>query len=194
MAISIVTPVGRIVQGSAHRANTTDDQGNPLVFKSGANKGQPRSEFLIVLAIEKTNPEWPAFWAQLGAEAQRSFPNGEFNAPTFSWKVKDGDGVDQNGKPNASKEGFKGCWAVTFKSSFQVGCWKAGMPHDPKAIRTGDYVRVLGTVEGNAGGTGAGVSKNGLYLNHNAIEFIGFGQEIQSGPDAKEAFGKAPVG
>ena len=39
--VEILTPVGRIVQGSCFEAKTHDLQGNPLVVKTGPNAGQP---------------------------------------------------------------------------------------------------------------------------------------------------------
>jgi len=192
MSEYFTSPVGRIVQGSVHTPQTTDQEGKPLVFKNGANAGQPRTEYFFALAVEKTNPDWPAFWAQLARVAQAAFPGGEYNAPNFSWKVVDGDGIDQNGKSNASKEGFAGHFVVKFKSSYPMQAVNNGNVIDPKIIRCGDYVRVFGTVQGNGGGSGSGPRKPGLYLNPNGIEFFGHGQEIVAGPDIREAAAAAP--
>jgi hypothetical protein len=76
----ILTPVGRLVQGSLYNPNTTDAENRPLVFKSGANAGQPRVDYYFGLAIAKqgeqhwSQTEWGAkIWA-LGNAA---FPNGQ---------------------------------------------------------------------------------------------------------------------
>ncbi len=127
--------------------------------------------------------------------ARGSFPQlfnaqGQCSHPRFSWKLADGDGVDDNGKPNANKEGFAGHWVVKFSSSFAPRCFHAGhyAPHeqiqDPKAIQRGYFVRVAGTIEGNDN-----VQKPGLYVNLSMVELAGVGQVITSGPDASAVFG-----
>ena len=45
--INVLTPIGRIISGSVHDANTTDSEGRPLVIKNGPNAGQPREEYTI---------------------------------------------------------------------------------------------------------------------------------------------------
>lgn len=51
---SFVTPVGRIVQGDPHTMQDKDQKtGQPLVTKSGPNKGQPTSRNFVALAIPK---------------------------------------------------------------------------------------------------------------------------------------------
>lgn len=192
MSEIFLSPVGRVVQGSVHTPQTTDQEGKPLVFKNGANAGQPRVEYFFALAVEKTNPDWAGFSAQLQRVAMASFPSGEYNAPNFSWKITDGDGIDQNGKTNASKDGFAGHWVAKFKSSYPLQAVHGGQIVDPKIIRCGDYVRVTGTVEGNGGGVGTGPRKPGLYLNPNGVEFFGHGVEIVAGPDVQAAFQAAP--
>lgn len=197
MATQIITPIGRLVQGSVHTPNTTDMEGKPLVYKSGANAGQPRQEYFFALAIEKNNPEWAALGKTLFDVARQAFPQlfdaqGNCLHPGFSWKFKDGDGVDANGKRNDTKEGWKGCWVLTFRGSQPPQCTQHGRIVDPKIVRTGHYVRVLASVEGNGGGTGAGISKPGLYINHQGIDYVGFGSEIVGGPDAVAEFAKAP--
>lgn len=197
--INFVSPVGRIVSGSVHSPSTTDMEGKPLVYKSGANAGQPRNEYFFAIAVPKDSPELGTFWQLLQGVAKQSFPqffqnpNGQCSHPGFSWKMKDGDGVDANGKSNAEKEGWKGCYVFSFKGSFAPQAWKNGQPMDPKQIPAGHYIRVLGSVEGNGGGAGNGPAKPGLYLNHNAVEHIGYGPEIVGGPDARAAFGQQPA-
>lgn len=52
--ISFTTPIGRIVSGDAYKANDKDSNGAQLLYKTGVKMGQPRVEFYIGLAIEKT--------------------------------------------------------------------------------------------------------------------------------------------
>lgn len=197
MATTLTTPIGRLVQGSLHNGSTTNLKGEPLFYKTGANKGQPRTEWFFALAIEKHNPELPAFLAALAAVAVQAFPQffpqgaaGQCLHPRFSWKYKDGDGVDDNGKQNATKEGWKGCYVFSFKGSQPPQAYHNGVPKDPKTIRCGDFVRVLCSTEGNGGGGTAADAKPGIYLNHIGVEFQGYGQEIIGGPDVREQFAK----
>lgn len=53
--ITFTSPAGRMVGGDVYKGNTTDAQGNPLVYKSGANIGQPKTNFYIGLAVAKNH-------------------------------------------------------------------------------------------------------------------------------------------
>lgn len=194
-----LTPVGRLVQGDAMEPQTKDQQGNPLTVKTGPNAGQPTQRFFVALAFAKTDPGFAALRAQMTQVARTAWPqwfdaNGNCTHPKFSWKIMDGDGVDDNGKPNASKEGFAGHWVVKFSSSYPPKCFYVGryQPNeqiqDKMAIRRGYYVRIGGTVEGNGN-----PQKPGLYVNLNMVELVAQGKEIVSGPDAASVFGAAPV-
>ena len=94
----ILTPAARLVQGSLYKPNTTDAEGKPLVNKSGPNIGQPRVEFYFAVAIPKGGEQhwsqtaWGAVILGVGREA---FPQAH-QAPTFAWKVKDGDSTVPN--------------------------------------------------------------------------------------------------
>lgn len=193
MKTDFLTPVGRLVQGDPFEAQTKNMQGQPLMTMSG----QPTQRYFIAVAFRKDDQAFAAFYAKLVEVARGSFPQlfdaqGQCSHPRFSWKVVDGDGVDDNGKSNANKEGFAGHWVVKFSSSFAPRCFHAGhyQPHeqiqDPKAIQRGYFVRVAGTVEGNDNPT-----KPGLYVNLNMLELAGVGPVITSGPDAASVFGGA---
>lgn len=205
MKTDFLTPVGRLVQGDPFEAQTKNMQGQPLMTMSG----QPTQRYFIALAFAKNNPpnhptapnqpnaEFAAFYQKLVDTARGSFPalfnaQGQCSHPRFSWKLMDGDGVDDNGKSNATKEGFAGHWVVKFSSSFAPRCFHAGhyQPHeqiqDPKAIQRGYFVRVAGTIEGNENPT-----KPGLYVNLSMVELAGVGPIISSGPDASAVFGGA---
>lgn len=193
MKTDFLTPIGRLVQGDPFEAQTKNMQGQPLMTMSG----QPTQRFFIAVAFAKTDQAFPAFYQKLVETARGSFPalfnaQGQCSHPRFSWKLMDGDGVDDNGKSNATKEGFAGHWVVKFSSSFAPRCFHAGhyQPHeqiqDPRAIQRGYFVRVAGTTEGNENPT-----KPGLYVNLSMVELAGVGPIISSGPDASAVFGGA---
>jgi hypothetical protein len=196
------SPVMRFVQGDLDTPQDKDAQGNPRLVKTGPNAGQPNPQFFMAGAIAKNDPAWPEFWALLCQQAAADFPNlfpGGPSAPCvhpqFAFKVIDGDGVDTSGKSNATKEGFAGHWVVRFASSYPPRLFYKDRyaPHEQiqekGVIKRGYFVRVNGTVEGNAN-----AQRPGLYVNLDMVELTAYGPEIVSGPDANEAFGGgAPV-
>lgn len=195
MKVEFLTPVGRLVQGNPFEAQTTNMQGQPLLTMSG----QPTQRYFIAVAFRKDDPAFPAFYAKLVEAAKGSFPllfdaAGNCTHPRFSWKVVDGDGIDDNGKQNADKEGFAGHWVVKFSSSFPPRCFHAGhyQPHEQiqeaNAIQRGYFVRVAGTIEGNSN-----AQKPGLYVNLSMVELSQIGPIIVSGPDASAVFGGTPA-
>lgn len=197
MSKSIVTPVGRLVQGDLFKPETTDMDNNPLLIKTGANIGQPRVNYFMAIAIPKTDPDWPKLEAEIYAEAATGFPNyfpagGKGILPTFAFKIDDGDSQIPNvkGKRNCDKEGFPGHWILRFSSGFHSNVFAQDLIQivDPKAIKRGDYIRIGGTVACNGNAT-----KPGVYMNHNMVQFIGHGQEIITGPAPEDVFGTAPV-
>lgn len=227
MPTAILTPVGRMVQGDFFKPNTTDQQGNPLVIKSGPNKGQPRTDYFAAIAFPKGQPTTDAVIAAMVQQAATSYaalfprgpephnPAGHFGCtlPKFSFKIMDGDGVDDNGKPNSSKDGFAGHWVVKFSSGFAPQVWTRAknLPdgHPAKAlnadpetlvqlqatdaalVKRGFYYRVNASIDGNGQQLPSG--SPGLYTNYNLVELVAFGEEITSGPVASEVFA-APAG
>lgn len=198
MTTQITTPVGRLVQGHPMEMQDKDQQGNLRVVKSGPNMGQPSPQVFIALAISKQDPAWPAIDAALKAEARAGFPHmfdaaGNCTNPKFSFKVSDGDGVDDNGKPNNTKEGFAGHWVLKCSSGYLPKCFHAGrysamdQIQDKMAIRRGDYLRVQISISPNGN-----TQRPGVYVNLNLVELSGKGVEIVSGPDAGAAFGSGP--
>lgn len=200
-ATQFTSPVGRFVQGDAFTAQTKDAQGNTRVIKSGPNAGQPAPQYFMAVAFAKNDPAFPPFLAVLKAQAAADFPalfpqgpNGPCTHPRFSFKVVDGDGVDDNGKPNAQKEGHAGHWVVRFTSGFAPKVYPSGkfgpmdQVTDKNLLRRGYYVRIAGTTEGNSN-----AQKPGIYVNLQLVEICGYGPEIVSGPDASAAFKAAPV-
>lgn len=176
----LLTPVGRMVQGHPFEEQTKDMAGKPLMTKDG----KPRVKYFIAIAIPKTDPAWPAFWAEIYNKGAASWPGGQYKLPTFAWKVADGDA-------HPDKEGFAGHWIVKASGSFAPRVYTrggTGLITEKTGIKRGDYVRIYLSIVSNQDG-----SKPGLYLNPQMVELIGYGQEIQGGPDGAQVFGGAPV-
>lgn len=191
---------------------TTDKDGNPRVVKSGPNIGQPSPQWFVAIAIPKLingapNQEFAAWLAKVALFARETWPhffpgaappNGRLfpikgaehlgdicMSPKFTIKIKDGDGYDDNGKSNAGKEGFAGCWVVSFASGYAPKVVRATSPNvwetltpETKAIKRGDWCRLSGTASGNSN-----ADNPGLYMNLDIFEWLGVGDEIVSGPD-----------
>ena len=209
----LMTPVGRLVQGDVFKGNNKDGEGNPLLYKSGPNAGQPRSQWFIGLAIDKSlsnqffvdlegnQPhavQQMDIWQVAQMIARQSFPNlfdaqGNCHNPQFSFKIVDGDGVDSNGKINADREGFAGCWVLKFSNCFEPKCYDENntgiLSAESGRPKRGDYIRVVFEMTGNDS-----AQRPGLYFNHSMVQFIAYGDPIVGGPDGAAMFGAAPVG
>jgi len=186
---NIVTPVGRIVQGSAFVPSDKDQQGNPLTVKTGPNAGKLTVQFYLGLAIDKNNPDWGPFWEKIQNIAVAAWPGGQYNAPGFSWKYIDGDSLDAQGQPYASREGFAGHHIIKLSSGYAptvVSAGGASVLVEPSQCKRGDYARCVVTSKGNSNDTNPGV-----YINLSVVEFMGYGEEIKSGPDAKAILAQA---
>lgn len=190
---NFLTPVGRLVQGHPMEAQTKDQSGRPLLTQSG----QPTQRYFIAVAFRKGDPAFESLRALITQAAREGFPHlfdaaGNCTHPRFSFKIADGDGVDDNGKPNANKEGFAGHWVLKLSSSFAPKCYHAGhyQPHeviqDANQIQRGYNVRVSGTVEPNGQ-----PNKPGVYVNLGMVEMHSVGPVIVGGPDAAAVFGGA---
>lgn len=196
--VNLLTPVGRLVMGSLYKPSTKDADGNPLQFKSGANAGQPRSNYFLALAIPKVaGQHWSATeWGSLIYDTGKAaFPQAHA-APTFAWKVTDGDDTTPNtrGKRACDTEGFPGNWILRFSGSFAPKVYREEngayvQVTEEGYIKPGYYVQISGTVSGNGS-----QQRPGLYLNHSMVAFTAYGQEIHFGPDANSVgFGQAPL-
>lgn len=198
--MDFITPVGRLVQGDAFIGSETDSQGQPRVVKTGPNKGKPTKSFFQAIAFKKDDAAFLALYGQLVEVAKQGYPQhfnpqGQCTHPRMTYKVMDGDGVDDNGVQNSTKEGFAGHWVLKCSSTYAPKCFEAGK-YDPSQqltdssrIKKGYYVRVAGTVVPNIGSDVPGV-----YVNANMIELAGYGPEISSGPQASAVFGAVPLG
>ena len=194
MATPILTPVGRIVQGSISKPQTTDFYGKPLVWNKGPNAGQPRVQYYVGLAVDKNDPGIAALFALLQTEAAAGFPGGESTRDGFAWKFLDGDGTDAKGQSYANREGHAGCFIFRFNTSFAPGCFKANeqgggmLEIAAEEIKSGHYARISGSVD-----TNGDTNKPGLFLNLSMIQWVAFGDEIKSGPNPNDVFGGLAV-
>lgn len=195
------TVSGRLLQGGLSLRGKVDDDGNAVMEKDDPTK-QVMESFISV-GIHKTDPQ-AAYIRQLFTQtASRDYPGlitGECQAthPRFAFKIKDGDGIDNNGKPMNQKPGFAGHWVISMNTRMSPKCFMAGkyQPHEQLSapddvIKKGYYVRVCGSVCGNgvpAQGKGAAVP--GLFVSHSLVELIAPGEEIITGINAAEVLGK----
>lgn len=194
--VELLTPVGRLVQGSLYEPQTTDAEGKPLTIRSGVNAGQPRVDFYFGLAIEKgseahwNQTEWGAKIWQVG---HVGFPNGQTNSPHFAWKVQDGDNTTPNrvGRRNCDREGYPHHWVLNFSSGFASTIYNEDGTKqilEKDFVHLGDYIQVYGNVADNGA-----IQQPGIFLNHQMIAFAGHGQRIILGADPKSVgFGKSP--
>lgn len=188
----IMTPVGRMVQGHPMEIrNVTDDNGQPKINK----RGEQQQNVFVALAIPKGQEQhWnQTEWGQkIWAAGQAGWPAGEFNAPTFAWKIVDGDSQIPNkkGKRPCDQEGMPGHWILNTSNGFMPDCF-AHQQYGQQVMRketfkTGDYVRLIITAQGN------GPSQSpGVYLNLVGCELIQAGQHIVSASsiDGQATFG-----
>ena len=195
---NFTTPVGRFVGGSLTKPQTTDFDGNPLVYKTGADAGKPRDNYFIAIAIPKgTETHWnqTPWGADIWDAGHLAFPEGHADYPTFSWKIEDGDSVvpnpDAKGKRNCDREGYPRNWILKFSSSFPSAAYSAdgSAKIESKSVKPGYFIQINGDVAGNGKR-----SKAGVYLNHKMIALAAYGAEIDYGPDAADAgFGASPL-
>lgn len=196
-----ISPVARLVQGSlVLEAKKTVDGKAALDAE-----GKQIYESFIAIAIAKTDPGLPAFYALYVATAREQFPhlfdaNGNCLNNRFAWKIQDGDGVDSNGASVANKPGFAGHYIFKMATRFAPKCYHYGKydvsqqiqnPND--IIKKGYFVRVSGKITGNGVGPQERSAVPGLFVSPDMVELIAFGPEIVTGPDPSKVFGAAPV-
>lgn len=194
---TFLTPVGRLVMGDCFTPQETDTEGKPLRNTAG----ELTKKWFLGVAFPKSDPGLPTIFGKMNAAALQGFPHNAHakngvsaDSSVFSWKLIDGDGLDGNGKSYTEREGFAGCWVLKFASGYPPKCFYAGryQPHeqiqDSNAIRRGYFVRVAGSITPNNS-----AKRPGVYVNLSMVELVAIGEEIQSGPNASDVFGGAPV-
>lgn len=179
---TLLTPVGRMVQGHPLEANTTDFKGNQLKDK----EGNDRVNYFFAIAIAKTDPGWDEVWRRIYAVGQASWPGAEYQRADFSWKYVDGDEPKHVGK-----EGFPGHHILRCSTGLPIKCSTQGGAElivDPARIKRGCFIRTNLVIKSNQD-----AGNPGVFLNPNIVEFIAYGEEIQTGPDPKEVLKDAPA-
>ena len=196
--LQVLYPIGRLVQGSLTEMQTEDADGNPLLVKNGPNSGQAYERSYFAVAIPKipghTHWNQTDWGAQLWNEAIKAWPQGQSGSPAFSFKVEDGDSAIPNteGRKNCDRTGWPGNWIVKFGSGYPPKLVNengtvALTEAQAKAIKLGYYIQVLGSYVSNESKL-----KPGMYSNHVAVSYQGFGQVINVGIDTtKVGFGNA---
>lgn len=163
-------------------------------------QGKPLMQYGFGLAVKKPGPtstpdetkNFMDMWNAIQSEAMALYPSGQV-PPGFSFKYKDGDGVDHNGQPFANRDGYKDhlVFALTTSLPLKFFRYEGGYVQVSEGIKCGDYVQVQVNVKGHLPKPGT-QGKPGLYLNPNLTLFLGYGQEIMNTPDAASVFGAAP--
>lgn len=182
---------GRFVGGSLVKGEQVMSNGQPVKNTDGSAV----LDYSFGMAIKKTpGVDWrnEPWGAAMVAVAARDFPQGQSLAPTFSWKITDGDSQIPNkkGKKPADNANYNGAWVVWFSSRFPVKTVNekgtAAIPNE--AIKPGHFIQVLGSVRGNTG------DSPGVYVNHDFVAHAGFGPEITFQQDASQVgFGGAAL-
>lgn len=204
--IEFGTPDGRLIGGGFELTPDKDDNGNPKMTADG----KPMMSMYLKLAIPKvlngSTAHWDNFLALLKTAAAQAWPQfwpqgpaGSSSHPRFAMKFADGDGVDNNGKSNASKPGHAGHWIVTFGSQWLPKCYVDGkfaaheVMQDPASvIKLGYYIRIIGDAKSN----NADIAKSqipGIALYPKMVVFRGQGEEISFGLDAEAAAARWPA-
>lgn len=197
MKEDILTPVGRLVMGSLYTPNTKDMQGKPMTYEDGS----PKVEYWIHLAVQKGGEQhWSQTpWGQIiHRVGSQSFPNGQFNLPTFSWKVEDGDSTipNNNGNKPCDNEGYKAHWILKFKTGYApvlVNMDATPFLLPEGSINCGDYIQVFGFVADNKAKAN---QVPGVALRFTHVAFAAYGERIHTKVDPKSiGFGGAlPAG
>ncbi len=185
----LFTPGGRLVMGSLTERQDKDQQGAPIPAEDQA--------YFFAVAVPKSSPEVGPLVNQLWQMAATDYANmplvmAQINmglaAPQFSWKIEDGDApqVDpKTGLARSTPEYIKGCIIFKFRTKFEIGaCDVTGKDIARTAIKRGDYIDVMfnSQINGKVDHTA------GIYLNPVAIRLLGYGEAIQSGVQASQAF------
>jgi hypothetical protein len=167
---------------------------NTQIPKVNPKTGEQMKEYGFGLAVPKSalsavGPGQPGhIWAAVHEEAYTLYPSRNL-PPGFAMKYKDGDGIDDKGVPFAQREGYAGHIIFACTTSIPIKFFKYENNQNiqiNEGIKCGDYVNVQLTVKAH-GAQGQG--KPGLYLNPNAVQFLGFGTEIVNAPSGDQLFG-----
>ena len=199
-----VLPMGRLVAGHpmVSQVVVDDTTKQPKLGKDM----QPQHQTYFGFAIPKAGEQhWnQTAWGRLIWEAgSKGFPRGEFNNPSFAWKIVDGDSVypNKNGTIPSEQEGYPGHWVLnlsTLLASIQCVSSITGKAcATDKEIKKGDYGRVTLIAKANCDQNGMAKTP-GVYLNPTGFCIDKQGEEIISkgsvNVDTSAAFGVSSMG
>jgi len=185
-----VNALGRLVWGHPLKATQKKDPStNQIVLKDG----QPVIQHVFGIAVPKADflaTVWPA----MQVEAAKGFPSGV--PQNFAWKIDDGDDATprQGGKAFAEREGYPGHYVITVASNtgFPPALYRFnGTNYDQLSeddLKTGDWVNAALNLVVNV--PTQRTHTPSLYVNPQALEFVGYGTAIVSaGVNPMAAFG-----
>lgn len=189
---------GRIVAGHPGKLRDKKDQKTKAVIMKD---GVAVKQIYFGLAVEK-NYFNQHILPLMQAEVRAAFPNAVPNPAVpfglaglpdrFSWKVKDGDGYDSQGKPFNQREGYAGHYVINFTTEgfapqmFRKEGENNYFQISAEQIKRGDFAAVKTSIKYNGA---TGTNTPGLYVNPSLVLHIGVGPEILSNDqDPDEAF------
>ncbi len=197
--LQFILPGGRFITGDHTKKQTTDFEGRPVPPE--------KQRFNVGIAVRKDAPGLlqpngaepaliPAIWnftAQCYAanqivmqRMQRGFGVGTKQGG-ISWKIKDGDLPDENGK---KIEHAEGCYVFFFGTTLPIKCCdNQNREIDPAMIKRGFYVDAAASISPNM----EQGDRAGIYLNLSILRLLGHGAEIFGGLSPQQAFGAVPA-
>lgn len=187
----VVMAQGRIVwtSGDLFKGRQKVDGNRQPRFNT---KGEPMMEYGFGLAVPKNslNSDPNQIWQAIHEEAYTLYPSRQL-PPAFAMKYKDGDGIDDQGKSFALRTGYAGCLVFACTTSLPIKFFrndngKVELSDDPTLFYSGCYVQVQLQVKAHPA---QGQGKAGLYLNPNAVLFLGHGERIINAPSGEQIFG-----
>lgn len=151
-------------------------------------RGEPAMEYGFGLAVPKQ--ALGEIWTAIHEEAYTLYPSRQI-PPSFAMKYKDGDGIDDKGISFAQREGYAGHLVFACTTALPIKFFRFENGNNiliNEGIKCGDYVNVQLSIKAHPA---QGQGKPGLYLNPNAVQFLGYGKEIVNTPSGDAIFGNA---
>ena len=168
-----VSPVGRLIYGSVFKGNDKGYQNRPNDVDPST--GLPQLKWAFGLAVEKANPELPAFMALLQGSMREAWPTfqGNMSDPSvFKAKIVDGDTPAL-----ASKAGYAGCIIFKIESKFLPTVFSPDGQRvitNPDEVKRGFFIQVAGSYTTNGDPT-----RSGMKMWGSKVLFKFAGEEIK---------------
>lgn len=185
-------PTGRLVYGHPSKLVQKTDTKRQPVIKDG------KPVMVRQFGVAYTKDVFGAqIWPIMYAAASGAF-GGQQPPPHFSYKFKDGDTVDRQGRPYSQREGYAGHCVIHFETQFDLIAYR----HNPQTngwdqitendYKTGDYIQVNASIEGNK--PSDPTHTPGLFINPQGVLHIANGTAIVNAPSADQMFGGVASG